>query len=61
MELYKLAVPLGIATYAMLWFSVLSGTRAIKVGFKWHGRFGLVGIVLASVHAGIILYSRVLG
>jgi hypothetical protein len=60
MALYELAVPLGIATYATMWLSVLSGTRVIKVGFNWHRKFGLTGIVLASVHAGIILYFKYL-
>jgi hypothetical protein len=60
MGLYALAVPLGIATYCIMWLSVLSGTRVIKVGFNWHRRFGLIGIVLASVHAGIILYFKFL-
>jgi hypothetical protein len=60
MGLYQLAVPVGIATYAIFWLSVLSGTRVIKVGFNWHRRFGLIGIVLASVHAGIILYFKFL-
>lgn len=60
MEVYQIAVPVGIATYAVFLLSVLSGTRVIKVGFNWHRRFGLVGIVLASVHAGIILYFKYL-
>ena len=60
MEAYKIAVPIGIATYALLWLSVLSGTRVMKVGFNWHRRFGLTGIVLASIHAGILLYFKYL-
>jgi hypothetical protein len=60
MEAYQIAVPIGIVTYALLWLSVLSGTRVIKVGFNWHRRFGLVGIVLASIHAGIMLYVKYL-
>ena len=56
MELYKLIVPAGIFTYAMLWMSVLSGTRKIRVGFKWHRRFGLIGMTSASIHAAIVLY-----
>jgi hypothetical protein len=60
MEAYEIAVPVGIATYALLWLSVLSGTRVMKVGFNWHRRFGLAGIVLASVHAGILLYFKYL-
>ena len=60
MGVYQAAVPIGIATYAVFWLSVLSGTRVIKVGFNWHRRFGLFGIILASVHAGIILYFKYL-
>ena len=60
MGLYELVVPLGIATYGIMWLSVLSGTRVIKVGFSWHRRFGLTGIALASVHAGLIVYFKYL-
>lgn len=60
MDVYRLAAPIGIMTYVILWLSVLSGTRVIKVGFNWHRRFGLVGVITASVHAGIILYFKYL-
>lgn len=60
MAAYEVAVPIGVATYAIFWLSVLSGTRVIKVGFNWHRRFGIMGIILASLHAGIILYFRYL-
>jgi hypothetical protein len=51
---------MGIITYAVMWLSVLSGTRKIKVGFKWHRRFGLVGITAASIHAALVLYYQFL-
>jgi hypothetical protein len=60
MDVYDIAIPIGIVTYAVFWLSVLSGTRVIKVGFNWHRRFGLAGIILASVHAGVILYFKFL-
>jgi hypothetical protein len=56
MELHDLIVPAGIFTFVVMWMSVLSGTRKIKVDFRWHRRFGLIGIVAASTHAAIVLY-----
>ena len=56
MALNDLIVPLGVLTYAVIWLSVLSGTKKIKVGFKWHRRFGLIGITAASVHAGLVIF-----
>lgn len=56
MELYELIKVFGIITYSMLWLSVLSGTRKIKLGFKWHRRIGLIGISTGSIHAAIVLF-----
>ena len=58
MSLFDLIVPLGFVTYSLLWLSVLSGTRKIKVGFKWHRRIGLIGITTASAHAAIVIYGE---
>ena len=56
MDAYRLIVPLGIVTYGTLWMSVLSGTRKIKVNFRWHRRFGLIGISVATAHAALAFY-----
>ena len=58
MRLYDLIALLGFVTYSLLWLSVLSGTRKIKLGFKWHRRIGLIVIVTASAHATIVIYSK---
>ncbi|MFH1221091.1 MAG: hypothetical protein V1694_11655 [Candidatus Eisenbacteria bacterium] len=59
MNLFRLVIPLGIATYAIVWLSVLSGTRKIKLGFVWHRRLGFIGITLASIHAAVVLYTKI--
>jgi hypothetical protein len=56
MRLFDLIVPIGIVTYSLLWLSVLSGTRKIKLGFRWHRRIGLIGLITASVHAAFVIY-----
>lgn len=58
MALHDLIVPAGVFTYAVMWLSVLSGTRKIKVGLKWHRTFGLIGITAASIHAAIVIYHE---
>ena len=58
MSLFDLIIPLGFVTYSLLWLSVLSGTRKIRVGFKWHRRIGLIGITTASAHAAIVIYGE---
>ena len=55
MNLFKLIVPLGIATYAFFLLAVLSGAGKLKVGFLWHRRFAVTGIILASIHAAIVI------
>jgi hypothetical protein len=58
MELHSLIVPMGIVTYAMLWFQVLTGARLVKMNFRWHRVFGRLTIVSASIHAGLVLYLQ---
>ncbi len=57
MGLYKLIVPFGIFTYLMVWIQILTGTRVIKVNFKWHKRFGFIAIISASLHASLVIYT----
>jgi hypothetical protein len=59
MNLYRLIIPFGAVTYAFILLAVLSGAGKIKVGFVWHRRFALTGIVLASIHAGLAIYIQV--
>ncbi|MCK5118396.1 MAG: hypothetical protein KAJ05_01170 [Candidatus Latescibacteria bacterium] len=58
MSLYDLVVPLGIVTYSLILFGVLTGTRVIKVKLKWHKRTGITILVAATLHAAAILYSK---
>jgi len=58
MNLYRLIIPFGIATYAFILLAALSGAGKIKVGFIWHRRFALTGIILASVHAAIVISTQ---
>jgi len=59
-NIYKLIVPFGIATYAMILLAVLSGSGVIKTGFLWHRRFAITGIILASIHAAIVISTEFL-
>ncbi len=60
MDLFKLVIPLGIATYALVWLLVLTGARKLKVNFAWHRRMGYTALVLASIHAAVVLYTQLL-
>ena len=58
MFLYNLVVPLGIITYALILFGVLTGTRVIKIKLKWHKRTGITILIAATLHAAAVIYSR---
>jgi len=58
MSLYDLVVPLGIITYTLILFGVLTGTRVIKVKFKWHKRTGITIFIAATLHAAAVIYTR---
>lgn len=60
MSIHDLIIPLGIFTYAMVLLGVLTGTRVIKVKFKWHKRIGLAILIVATLHATIVIYSNYL-
>ncbi|MDD3875258.1 MAG: hypothetical protein PHT69_01410 [Bacteroidales bacterium] len=56
MDLYNLAIYLGIATYSFLLITFLIGMRVIKAGFKKHRFFAIVTMILATLHAGSFIY-----
>ncbi len=58
MFLYNLVVPLGIITYALILFGVLTGTRVIKAKLKWHKRTGITILIAATLHAVLVIYVR---
>jgi len=49
-------IPLGIATYTFLVFTILIGKRIIKIPFKYHKLSALITLILGSVHAGLVIY-----
>jgi hypothetical protein len=59
MELYDLVMPFGIITYIMILLAILTGKRVIKLHPKWHIRIAKTALVFATMHAGIIIYSRI--
>ena len=61
MNLYSLAIPGGIVTYVVILFTVLTGLKIIHIKsprrhFQIHRTAGIMGIILGSIHAAIIIY-----
>lgn len=56
MNLYDLIVPLGIGSYLVMGVAVLTGLRIIKVKVKVHKTIALIGILGATLHAGLVIY-----
>lgn len=55
--MYKLIIPLGIATYTFLLITILIGRRIIKIPFKYHKLSALITLLLGTFHAGLVIYS----
>lgn len=51
-------LPLGIVTYLLVLFNVLSGRKIIKIHLNWHRRMGYVALLAASSHLGFVLYLK---
>ena len=58
MDLFRIVLPLGIITYSLVWLQVLTGSRKLKVNFVWHRRVGYAALTVASIHAAVVLYTR---
>lgn len=58
MDIYDFTIYMGIATYAMLFFTFLIGLRAIKFSFKVHKVFAIITFICASTHAGLFVYMN---
>ena len=56
MKLYYLIVPLGILTYLLVASTAASGL--LKMNIKWHKALAITAVVLATLHAGIIIYLK---
>jgi|GEM_PF-3953011 len=49
---------LGISAFVSLLITVLTGMRIIKVKHNIHKRLGLLTLLLASSHGGVIVYLQ---
>ena len=56
--MYKLVVPLGILTYLSVILTFLIAKRVIKVKFKFHKMFGAITVILATLHALLVIYLQ---
>ena len=56
MELYEIIEPLGILTWCLLLFGVLTGTRVIKLKLKHHKWIGFIAIGFATLHGALVLF-----
>lgn len=48
--------PLGIVTYICVLLAVLTGLKIIKAPLKIHRFIALIAILLATIHALIVIY-----
>jgi len=58
MNLFKLVMPLGIATYLLALLTIISGLKKAKL--TTHKLLATLTIILATCHAGLIIYLKVL-
>lgn len=56
--MYNLIFVFGVATFLSLITTVLVGMRVIKMKFKNHKRLGLLTLMFAILHAGLIIFSQ---
>ncbi len=56
MNPYKLILPLGLLTFALLLTTVLMGARVIKVKIKVHKVFGILTFISALTHGSLAIY-----
>ena len=63
MGLVRFVIPLGILTYTLLLATILSGLFRVKLKLKvkHHKLLALLTIILATIHAGIIIYLTTQG
>lgn len=62
MEVYQFIKPLGIATYSMIFITILSGlfrkSFPYKKWIKFHLIFAITSLTLATIHVLIIITSH---
>jgi DMSO/TMAO reductase YedYZ heme-binding membrane subunit len=54
--LSRLLIPFGIFTFVWFLLTVLTGLRVIKVKISVHRTLALITLILASIHAGFMIY-----
>jgi len=59
MDLYTFVMPLGITTYILIVLAILTGKRIIKLKPVWHRIIAFSALVLATLHAGIVIYYNI--
>lgn len=55
-----LIIPLGVTSYLFILLAILTGTRVIKMGLKYHKAFALMGAIGAAIHLAIAIYLNYL-
>ena len=61
MDIYKIIIPLGISTYISLLITIATGLMIFKfhvkwVKMKWHIWFAVLTVILATIHAGVVIF-----
>ncbi|MBS4015636.1 MAG: hypothetical protein KGZ86_04295 [Candidatus Latescibacteria bacterium] len=52
----KLLIPFAIFTYLWFLLVILTGLRVIKTKVSVHKSLALVAFILATIHAGVMIY-----
>jgi len=60
MELSSLMMPLGVVSYGLMLFAVLTGVRVIKLKVKHHKLIAFIALLCASVHLALVIYYNYL-
>jgi DMSO/TMAO reductase YedYZ heme-binding membrane subunit len=53
---FKMLIPFAIFGYLWFLLTLLSGLKVIKVNYKTHRIFGIVAVILATLHAVVMIY-----
>ncbi|MBN2532666.1 MAG: hypothetical protein JXB88_07235 [Spirochaetales bacterium] len=63
MSLFDFIIPIGIITISCLVITVILGLRTnlfpAKIRVKLHITIAIITLVLALIHAGIVIYSKI--
>lgn len=56
MNIANLIKPTGVIAFVLMVFTLLIGTKLIKMGLSWHRILAIIAVFFALCHALIILY-----